>query len=326
MNKKVNIQLSVAFILAPNFTLSAFAAFIDVLRLAADEGDRSRPLQCSWVILSLDMRPIKASCGMEATPNKRLTDLEDFDYIVVVGGLLYGRDVSPDIISFLKLAALSNIPLIGVCTGSFILARAGLMKGYRSCVSWFHHNEFANEFPDLTVSSDELFIDERDRLTSAGGTSVVHLAAYLVERHCGKAEAAKALRIMIEQVPLPSITPQPQPLLTEETDNIRVRKAMLLIERNLDTPVCLEQIGEHVHISVRHLERLFHSELGMSPSAFAMQLRLRNAYNLLLNTNRSIIDIAMACGFLSNSHFSNSFRRAHGKAPSQVRTKLISRV
>lgn len=324
MDTKFKKQLSIAFILAPNFTLSAFSTFIDVLRLAADEGDRSRPIQCSWTVLSPDMRPVKASCGIEITSNAGLSSPENYDYIIVVGGLLYGRGVSPDIISFLKLAALSNIPLIGVCTGSFILARAGLMKGYRSCVSWFHHNEFTNEFPDLIVSSDELFIDEHDRLTSAGGTSVVHLAAYLVERHCGKAEAAKALRIMIEKMPLPSITPQPQPLHTEETDNVRVRKAMLLIERNIGTPLSIEQIGQHVHISVRQLERLFHSETGMSPSAFAIKLRLHNAYNLLVNTNKSIIDIALECGFLSNSHFSNSFRRVHGETPSHVRTKLIS--
>lgn len=318
-------QLSVAFLLSPQFTMSAFSGFIDVLRLAADEGDRSRPIQCSWAVVSPDMRPIKASCGIEITPTAGLEKLDGYDYVIIVGGLLYGREISPKIITFLKQASERDIPLIGLCTGSFILARAGLMNGFRSCVSWFHHNEFVNEFPDLFASADELFIVDRDRLTSAGGTSVVHLAAHIVERHWGKAEAEKALRIMIEDKPLPSKTPQPQPLLTEVTDNLRVRKALLLIERNIATPLSLEEIAQHVHISGRQLERWFSSEMGMSPTAFAMTLRLRKAYDLLVNSHRSIIDISLECGFVSCPHFSKNFRKAYGQTPSQTREKGKSR-
>ena len=326
MSMSTKAKLSVAFVLSPNFTMLAFSGFVDTLRLAADEGDRSRPIQWAWTVLSHDMRPIRASCGVEILPTAELTDPNNYDYIVVVGGLLHGPKISPVLTEYLKRAAMSDIPLVGVCTGSFILARLGLMKERRSCVSWFHYNEFASEFPELAVSSDELFIVDQDRLTCAGGTSVVHLAAYLIERHRGKAEAAKALRIMIEEMPLPPKTPQPQPLFTEETDDIRVRKAMLLIERNLCTPLSTEFIARYVQVSSRHLERLFHSEIGMSPSTFALKLRLSNAYHLLINTKSSIIDIAMQCGFFSNSHFSRSFRGVHGKTPSQVRGNSANRI
>lgn len=319
MNANKKNRLSVAFVLAPNFTLSTFSAFIDVLRLAADEGDRSRPIQCSWVVLEPEMRSVMASCGVEINAGAPLAKPELYDYIIMVGGLLYGRAVSPSIVEFLKQAAQAHVPLIGLCTGSFILARAGLMNGYRSCVSWFHRANFESEFQHLDVSSDELFIVDRDRLTGAGGISVVHLAAHIVEHHCGKAEAVKALRILIEGAPLPSITPQPQPLLTDETEDVRVRRAMLLIERNLATPLSLKEIAEYVHISIRQLERLFHAEIGMSPSTFAIRLRLRNAHRLLISSNRTMLDIALECGFLSNSHFTNRFRSAYGRSPSQVR-------
>jgi transcriptional regulator GlxA family with amidase domain len=225
---------------------------------------------------------------------------------------------------YLRRAA-GKVPLVGICTGPFVLARLGLMKDRRSCVSWYVHADFTNEFPDLDVSSDELFIDDGDRLTCAGGTSVVHLAAYLVERHCDKARAAKAMRIMIEHAPLPAKTPQPQPLFTRTTDDIRVRKAMLLIERHLSDPLPTEFIAQHVNVSVRHLERLFQSELGMSPLAFAFELRLNNALNLLVSTRSSIIDIALQCGFLSNSHFSRCFRNQYGKTPSQVREEAVGK-
>lgn len=312
-------KLSVGFVLAPNFTLLAFSAFIDTLRLAADDGDRSRPIHCEWSVLNHEMRPIKASCGIEIVPTSELVDPSNFDYIVVVGGLLSALKLPNALNDYLKKAATAKVALVGICTGSFVLARLGLMKDRRSCVSWYVHGDFSNEFPNLAVSSDELFIDDIDRLTCAGGTSVVHLAAYLVERHCDKSRAAKALRIMIEHAPLPSKTPQPQPLFTKETDDIRVRKAMLLIERHLSDPLPAEFIAQHVNVSVRHLERLFQSELSMSPLAFAFELRLNNAFNLLVTTNNSIIDIALQCGFLSNSHFSRCFRSVHGKTPSQVR-------
>lgn len=311
-------KLSVGFILAPNFTMLAFSAFIDTLRLAADDGDRSRPIHCTWSVLSHDMRPVKASCGIEVMPTAGLEDPGKFDYIVVVGGLLSALKMAPAVNTYLRQAA-ERVPLVGICTGTFVLARLGLMAGRRSCISWYVHADFNNEFPDLKVSSDELFIDEGDRLTCAGGTSVVHLAAYLVERHCDKARAAKAMRIMIEHAPLPAKTPQPQPLFTRTTHDIRVRKAMLLIERHLSDPLPAEFIAQHVNVSVRHLERLFQAELGMSPLAFAFELRLSNAMHLLLTTRNSIIDIALQCGFLSNSHFSRCFRNQFGKTPSQVR-------
>lgn len=312
-------KLSVGFVLVPNFTLLAFSAFVDTLRLAADEGDRSRPIQCSWTILSHNLRPIRASCGIEVLPTAELVDPTQFDYIVVVGGLLHDQKIPSMLLDYIKRAADLNVPLVGICTGSFILAGLGLMKDRRTCVSWFHFHEFESEFPTLGVSSDELFIIDHDRLTCAGGTSVVHLAAYLIEQHCGRAHAAKALRIMIEKTPLPPKTPQPQPLFTEETDDIRVRKAMLLIERNLGNPLSTEYIARHVNVSSRQLERLFQAQLGMSPLAFALKIRLNNAYTLLVNTQNSVIDIAVQCGFLSSSHFSRSFRSVYGKTPSQVR-------
>ena len=317
-------KLSVGFVLAPGFTLLALSAFIDTLRLAADDGDRSRPIHCEWTVLSHDMRPIRASCGLEMLPTSELVDPARFDYIVVVGGLLSSLKMPAALNDYLlRAATAAGVAMVGVCTGSFVLARLGLMKGRRSCVSWYVHADFCNEFPDLAVSSDELYIEDADRLSCAGGASVVHLAAILVERHCDKARAAKALRIMIEQAPLPSRTPQPQPLFTKETDNIRVRKAMLLIERHLADPLPAEFIAKHVNVSVRHLERLFRAELAMSPLAFAFELRLNNAFNLLVTTRNSIIDIALQCGFLSNSHFSRCFRNVHGRTPSQVREEAL---
>lgn len=318
-------RLSIGFILQPEFTLVAFSSFVDALRLAADEGDRSRPLRCSWAVLSDDMRRIRASCGIEISPSSELGDPGEFDYLVMVGGLLPGgRKLSPRLVGYLQQAAAAGKTLVGVCTGSFILARAGLMKQYRSCVSWFHYRDFVEEFPTHAVTSDQLFVIDRNRITCAGGTSVVHLAAHLIERHVSKPEAQKALRIMIEKAALPSRSPQPQPAFMLETDNPWIRRAMLLMERRAGARFSVLEIARELHVSARHLERLFHAELGVSPSDFARTLRLRRAHDLLVDTLQPISEVALDTGFADSSHFSRRFRDAYGKSPSQVRREARS--
>jgi len=314
-------KLSVGFVLAPNFTLLALSAFVDTLRLAADEGDRSRPIRCRWALLSDTMRAVRSSSGISVNPDAGLPDPRQFDFIVVVGGTLTTDVLSKPMSLYLQQAANAGVRLVGICTGSFVLARLGLMQGRKSCISWFHHEDFRALYPTLQSSSDELFIEDGDRLTCAGGTSVVHLAAYLVRSYCGEAVAEKALRIMIEQSTLPAQFPQPQAPQTPRTRDLRVRKAMLLMERNIESPLSTEFIARHVGLSVRQLERLFKSETGTSPTLFALRLRLAHARQRLLHSQDAVADIALQSGFVNRSHFARSFRVAFGETPSALRVK-----
>jgi len=319
-------KLSVGFVLAPNFTLLALSAFVDTLRLAADEGDRSRPIHCSWALLSDTMRPVRSSSGISVNPDSDLQDPRHFDFIVVVGGTLTTDLLSQSLSVYVQQAAAAGVPLVGICTGSFVLARLGLMQGRKSCISWFHHENFRALYPQLQSSSDELFIEDGDRLTCAGGTSVVHLAAYLVRKYCGEAVAEKALRIMIEQSTLPAQFPQPQAPQTPRTRDLRVRKAMLLMERNLETPLSAEFVARHVGVSVRQLERLFKTETGTSPSLFALRIRLAYARQRLIHSQESVADIAVQSGFINRSHFARSFRGEFGETPTNFRTKCLANI
>ena len=144
------------------------------------------------------MEPIASSCGVAVQPDERLGDPSRFDYLVVVGGLVDEVEkLHPETVRFLERAAAAGVPLVGVCTGTFALHRAGLMHGYRACVSWFHHDDFLERFDGLEPVSDQIFVVDRDRLTCSGGVSSAHLAAFIVERHLGRARAAKSLHIMI---------------------------------------------------------------------------------------------------------------------------------
>ena len=163
-------SLHVGFVLLPQFTLLPFSAFIDALRLAADEADHSRQLRCRWTVMGADLNMIQSSCGVRVAPWETFVEPAAFDYIVVVGGLLRpGITIDHTLLRYLRQAARAHVPLIGLCTGSFALIKAGLMKGRRCCVSWFHYQDLIEEFSDIIPVADQLFVDDGDRITCAGG-------------------------------------------------------------------------------------------------------------------------------------------------------------
>jgi transcriptional regulator GlxA family with amidase domain len=317
--------LSAGILLTPGFTLLAFSGFVDALRLAADEGDGSRPLHCSWEVLSRDRRPIRSSSGVAVDPTSELRDPRDFDYVVVVGGLLRDRPKMPAYIEeYLRRAAAFRIPLIGICTGSFVLARAGLMTARRCCVSWFHHRDFAQEFPGIPVVSDRLYLLDRDRITCAGGTGAIHLASHLIDRHCGNGRARKGLRIMIEDHQRHAATPQPQPAADRlpATSHPTVRRAMLVLERSITQPPSIAELAARAHTSVRNLERLFATELGMSPRTLLMSLQIDAARRLVTESALPLRQIAELCGFRYAAHFSRRFREAFAETPRDARRRF----
>lgn len=317
-------RLSVGFILAKRFTLCAFANFVDVLRLAADEGDRSRPILCDWTVLSDTMDAVPSSSGVAVQPKERLGDPTKFDYIVVVGGLL---DETPNLgaayTRYLRQAAAAGVPLVGVCTGAFLLYHAGLMDGYRCCVSWFHHADFLEQFDGIDPVADQIFIVDGNRLTCSGGASSAHLAAYLVERHIGRAQASKSLHIMIiDDADLPE-KPQPGITLDLKTQDPIVRRALLIMQQNIDFPLSVKEIARRMGNSKRQIERHFRAALGISPQAAFLRIRLSFARHLVETTEKSIAQIAVDCGFCDSSHLSRMFRRRYDCTPQEVRRSLI---
>ena len=136
-------KLKIGFVLARQFTLSAFALFVDTLRLASDEFDKSGRVRADWQVLGSTRHLIPSSCGVQLAPTSDFLPPEEFDYIVVVGGLLsVEHPIDDDTVRYLRQAAARGVPLIGLCTGTFILADAGLMKDHRACVSWLHFEAY----------------------------------------------------------------------------------------------------------------------------------------------------------------------------------------
>src|SRR5579862_4824769 len=314
------IPLRVGIILAEHFTLSAFAVFIDHLRLAADEGDRSRPVNVNWSIMSSRRDSIPASCGVLIEPTSPLLAPEALDYVVVIGGILHaGPQIDDATLRYLREVASTPVPLVGICTGSFILCRAGLMRGRRSCVSWYHYQDFLEAFPDHDVVADRLFLADGPRITCAGGAGAAALATHLIERHLGSAVAQKASQVLLFDKPRSGSDAQPHPPLSETVSEPRVRRALLLMEQNLTRPVAIAAIADELGLSVRQLERVCREHVGMGPASLYRQLRMRYAHWLVENTDRSVTEIAIEAGFADCAHFSRQFKDAYGLSPSTRR-------
>jgi transcriptional regulator GlxA family with amidase domain len=312
--------LRVGVVLANQFTLSAFAVFIDHLRLAADEGDRSRPLHVQWLIMSGRAEAITASCGVMIQPTSALVTPELLDYVVVIGGLLHaGPQIDELTARYLREADAAGVPLLGICTGSFILCRAGLMKGRRSCVSWYHYQDFLEAFPNQDVIADRLFLVDGPRITCAGGAGAAALATYLIEQHLGRAVAQKASQVLLFDRPRSGSDAQPHPPLSETVTEPRVRRALLLMEQNLARPIAVAAVAAELGLSARQLERLCRQHVGMGPASLYRQLRMRYANWLIENTDRSVTDIANEAGFADCAHFSRQFKDAYGLSPSTRR-------
>jgi len=219
----------------------------------------------------------------------------------------------------LQRAAELNVPLVGLCTGVFALIQAGVMIGKRCCVSWYHHGDLTRRFPDITPVADRLFVDEGNLLTCAGGIAAADLAAYLIERHLGRAWAIKSLHIMLIDEVRQGDHPQPQPVIFERITDRLVRRAVDIISQHMGEVISIEELARRIGTSRRNIERKFRDELGVGPQRFARDLRLRYGMWLLHYTNKSVTEIGERCGFSDSAHFSRHFREAFGYPPSSAR-------
>ena len=296
--------------------------FIDTLRLAGDNGDRSRRGQFDWQIIGEKGLPIRSSCGVEILPTISITEPESYDHIVVVGGLLNAKHgLTSDKEAFLLTAAQRKIPLTALCTGSFLLARHGLLDSYRTCVSWFHIKDFRDIFPHIRAQADTLFAIDRDRATCAGGAGAADLASTFVSNHLGDKAAQKAAKILIFDRIRTGQDVQPGGDLFPNASSRHVKRALLLMESYMQDKMSVFDIACQLGMTRRQLERLFLAEVQMGPKAAYLLLRLRYARTLLRTSDLLLGEVAYRCGFLSAGHFSRVFRQYEGVPPSEARKR-----
>lgn len=318
-------KLKIGFLMQPEFTLMALSSMLDALRIAADEGAKSRQKYCNWKTMTPGGAEVKSSSGLAVKPDSGLLPPDSFDYVVVVGGLLGAHgEIDAEFYHYLRSAAAQRVPLVGACTGSFLLARAGVMTGYRSCVHHYHREAFEREFPDLKVISDQLYLVDRDRITCPGGASAMDVAVHLIQQHCGEDSARKIMDLFIFDEARSGRHPQSH-FTSQWKDSIRaplVERAVTIMQGAISKPQRITDVASNLGISSKKLEREFQKHLSTSPKAFYQKLRLDRALWLLRHTDSSLSIIANQCGYADASHFTLVFKQHFKLTPRAARVAL----
>lgn len=305
------------FLLVPGFTLIGFSSAVETLRMANMAGDAEL---FHWSTISPDGAPVMASNGVPVQPDWALDQAPAMDTVFVCGSNPIPARIDPGCLNWLRRQARQGAALGGICTGSYWLARAGLLDGYRCTMHWEDTERLLTDFPDIIVSKRIYEID-RDRYTCSGGIAPVDLMVAIIRQQTGSHEiAAKVSELMVCERIRSTRDPQRIPLRQQiGTSQPKLTEVVTLMENNLEEPLSKEELAQFIHVSVRQLERLFQEYLKCTPNAYYLELRLQRARQLLLSTEQSIIDVAAACGFVSVTHFTHRYREYFGTTPGRER-------
>jgi transcriptional regulator GlxA family with amidase domain len=316
-------DIRVGFILSPRFTLLPFAGFIDSLRHASDEADFGRQVYCQWRVVASSLEPVMASCGIKVIPNETFSQKTEFDYIVVVGGRLPECMVhTEEALAYIQKSYQANISIVGLCTGSFVLANAGLLNNRRCAIHVEHRNHLKQLFPLTLPETDKIYINDNEIITCPGGTSALDLAFTLIEQHCGKARAIKGLKSLLVDNHRTSHH-MPRHLYNQlgACGNWRVEQAITLMEKHIAKPFRISELANMINTSERELNRTFVQHAKESPMAVWRKIRLDHGHWLLVNTTRTVTTIALECGFSDGAHFCRWFRKIYDETPLEFRRR-----
>jgi len=314
-------DLSVGILLWPTFPMMSLTGIIEPLRHAADFADNSRPLHCRWSIMGGPGHATVASCGIRVHADAPYINPTDFDYIAVIGGLLpHLRAASSQHRDYLRVAAAASVPIIGACTGVFVLAQEGLLEGRKASVHPFHAEDFRIAFPRIAFSTRDDFLIDNGRITVPGGVSILSLMTDLIRQHCGPDRAAKAVhQLSLTEHKSMSAFDHGRASVFRHVDDTRIQRAVVLIESRKGRDVSPEQAARAASLSPRQFARLFRQHIGVSPKRFILETRLRYARFLVENSPMSMTEIAFETGFSDSAHLATAFKQKYGQPPTTFR-------
>lgn len=311
------------FVLLDNFTLLCFSAALESLRIANRMAEREL---YSWRIVGEGGDDAYCSAGTGFKLDGDLDDVTRDDVVMVCGGIDVQAATTKRLLGWLRREARKGVPIAGLCTAAYTLAKAGLLSGKKATIHWENQDSFSEEFPEVELTKS-VFVVDGSRLTTAGGTSSIDLMLKLIADDHGE-ELANAVA---DQLIYSSIrTDQDTQRLSVPT-RIGVRHPKLsqviqIMEQNIEEPISPSILAKDVGMSTRQLERLFRRYLNRSPKRYYMELRLQKARNLLMQTDMSVINVALACGFASPSHFSKCYRSHYDTTPYRERGAHAARL
>ena len=306
----------VSVVAFPSFAMMSLACTTEPLRAA---NLLSGKTLYTWSVVSLDARDLVSSSGFRLVADHHDLAVPPSDLTLVIASLDFDRLLQPRLLERLSRIAQSCRAMGGVSNGSIVLARAGLLDGYRCTGHWNRLRELQERHPTLQTTREVYCID-RDRWTSSGGTAAMDMMLALIRAQHGQTLAVNVANNFIHS--RARLSGETQPMEVRWRYGVKDRrlvKAIGFMEQSIESPMPLAQIAALAGLSPRQLQRLFMAELARTPEQFYVDLRLRAANDLLTHTDDAVGDIALQCGFGNRSHFARTFQATFGHRPSDVR-------
>jgi AraC family carnitine catabolism transcriptional activator len=316
------VPTKIAFLLLPQFSHLGLAAAIEPLFVANWLAQRSL---FGWTLVSANGRAVAASNGMEMSVGGDLTFASDCRTVFVLASFDF-QQVLRDraVLAWLRRMARAGVEIGGIENGSLVMAEAGLLDGFEAAIHWDNFAGFQERYPAVRTL-DQLYVRDRRRLTCAGAAAILDMMTAWIGWQ-GEPELAceVAEHLLLDQV-RPAHAPQRQPgARSTATGDARVVAAQDLMRAHLEEPLDCKAIADRLGISLRQLERRFERQLGRSVVQEYLLLRLARAHQFLQQTELSVTDVSIACGFSSSTYFARLYRQTFGCSPSQDRRQSMS--
>lgn len=309
---------TIGFALTQRFSAIAFFSAVDALRLANEATGRKL---YAWRLYSEDGRPVDCSSGVAVAVDGAFADIGPMPQVIVCGGAGVGQQDHSVLIAKLRKLAFYGVTIGALDTGAWVLAEAGLIDNYRCTIHWEMQEAFAERFPDLNATQ-ELFEIDRNRITCAGGTAAIDMMLSFIAQRNGPDIAASVTDALIHHRMREPGERQRMDLRSRVgVAHPKLLAAIASMEKHLEEPLSAADLATEAGLSPRQLERLFRTHLGDSPARYYLNLRLAHARKLLLQTSMPILSIALACGFVSSSHFTKCYGEHYGRTPSLERKR-----
>lgn len=311
------------FVLLDQFTLLCYSCAVESLRIANRMAGHDL---YTWSVVGEGGETAVCSAGTAFRLDSDLEEVSRDDTIVICGGIDVASATTKRLLNWMRREARRGVQIGGLCTAGYSLARAGLLDGKRATIHWENHDSFTEEFEETSLTKS-VFVIDGNTFTTAGGTASIDLMLKFIAEDHGETLANS----VADQLIYTSIrTDQDTQRLSVPT-RIGVRHPKLSaviqkMEENIEEPISPSILAKDVGMSTRQLERLFRRYLNRSPKRYYMELRLQKARNLLMQTDMSVINVALACGFASPSHFSKCYRAQYDTTPYRERGARATRL
>lgn len=308
--------LTLAFLMTDNMSLMSLACAIEPLRAA----NRLLGRQAfRWLLCSADGAPVTTSSNFEFKSVPIDLALTEANAIFVCGGMRANPQTERSVLAVLRKAARQGKAIGALSTASYLLARAGLLEGYRCTIHWENGPAFSEEFPDI-VNTGKLYEIDRNRLTCSGGIAAMDMMLHIIsDLHGADLARGVANQFHHERIRHSREDQQGGRLQQVEALPLPLQQAIKFMKRNIAIPLGIDNIAHKVGVSTRQLERLFKAHLRERPARYYLMLRTEHAREMLLYTDIPVIEISVSTGFASASHLSKWLKAFFQKRPTQLR-------